>query len=159
MRTAAGETEAQRALRDCSKAVVGESQHIRFWWREFNAIECLLYKRFSASHKELMSPWRDLVPFYRRRDARIGILKSVTEFRACLKTNLSKDLFDQFPLSTEVPHSPPSGSAEGWQLQPGSVEQDSIYTEADGKCPCCIQPLANFLGKCQFVVDTGILAW
>ena len=61
----------------------------------------LIYKRFSASHKELMSPWRDLVPFYRRRDARIGILKSVTEFRACLKTNLSKDLFNQFPLSTE----------------------------------------------------------
>ena len=30
---------------------------------EFSAIKCFLYKRFSASHKELMSPWRDLVLF------------------------------------------------------------------------------------------------
>ena len=30
---------------------------------EFNAIKNLLYKRFSASHKELMSSRRDLVIF------------------------------------------------------------------------------------------------
>ena len=31
MRTAAQEAASQRALRDCSKAAVGESQYIRFW--------------------------------------------------------------------------------------------------------------------------------
>ena len=30
---------------------------------DFNAIKCLLYKRLSASHEELMSPRRDLVLF------------------------------------------------------------------------------------------------
>ena len=33
MRTAAWEAASQIALRDCSKAAVGESQYIRFWWR------------------------------------------------------------------------------------------------------------------------------
>ena len=46
---------------------------------EFNAIKYLLYERFSASHKELMSPWRDLVLFQIWRDARTGIMKSVPE--------------------------------------------------------------------------------
>ena len=31
MRMAAGEATSQIALRDCSKAAVGESQYIRFW--------------------------------------------------------------------------------------------------------------------------------
>jgi len=31
MRTAAQEAASQRALRDCSKAAVGEGQYIRFW--------------------------------------------------------------------------------------------------------------------------------
>ena len=30
---------------------------------EFNAIKHLFYKRFSAGHEELMSPWRELVIF------------------------------------------------------------------------------------------------
>ena len=34
MRTAAQEAASQIALRDCSKVSVGESQYIRFWWRE-----------------------------------------------------------------------------------------------------------------------------
>ena len=33
MRTAAWEAASQIALRDCSKAAVGENQCIRFWWR------------------------------------------------------------------------------------------------------------------------------
>ena len=33
MRTAAWETASQRALRDGSRAAVGEGQHVRFWWR------------------------------------------------------------------------------------------------------------------------------
>ena len=41
----------------------GRSIYKIFEKGEFNAIKCLLYKRFSASHKELMSPWRDLVIF------------------------------------------------------------------------------------------------
>ena len=46
---------------------------------DFSAIKCLLYKRLSASHRELMSPWRDLVLFWIRGDAKIGIMKSVPE--------------------------------------------------------------------------------
>ena len=33
IRTAAQEAASQRALRDCSKAAVGERQYIMFWWR------------------------------------------------------------------------------------------------------------------------------
>ena len=48
--------------------------------REFSAIKCLFYERFSASHKELMSPWRGFSAFLdMRRDARIWIVKSVPE--------------------------------------------------------------------------------
>ena len=32
-RTAAWEAASQIALRDCSKAAVGESQYMKFWWR------------------------------------------------------------------------------------------------------------------------------
>ena len=46
---------------------------------EFSVIKHLLNKTFSARQEELMSPRRDLMIFYLRRDARIGIIKSVTE--------------------------------------------------------------------------------
>jgi len=62
MRTAAQEAASQIALRDCSKAAVGESQYIRFWRRgDFNIMKYPIYKRFFVSHEGLMSPWRDLV--------------------------------------------------------------------------------------------------
>ena len=41
----------------------GRSIYKVFEKEEFKAVKCLLYKRFSASHKELMSPRRDLVIF------------------------------------------------------------------------------------------------
>ena len=41
----------------------GRSIYKVFEKGEFKAIKCLLYKRFSASHKELMSSRRDLVIF------------------------------------------------------------------------------------------------
>ena len=55
LRTAAWETAPLIVLRDCCKEVVGEGQYIRFLKGKFNAIKCLLYKRLSASHKELSS--------------------------------------------------------------------------------------------------------
>ena len=41
----------------------GEGKYMILMQGEFSAIRCLLSKRFSASHKELMSPRRDLVLF------------------------------------------------------------------------------------------------
>ena len=60
VRTAAWETAPQIAWRNCTKKTVGGGQYI--WLlvkREFNAIKHLSYKRFSASHEEVMSPVRD----------------------------------------------------------------------------------------------------
>ena len=55
MRTAAPETAAQPALRNCSKVVVGErSMYMILVKGEFSAIKCLFYKWFSASYEELM---------------------------------------------------------------------------------------------------------
>ena len=57
MRTAAGETAPQVALRDCSKEAVGEGRYYKILGKkEFNAVKHLLDKMFSASHEELMSP-------------------------------------------------------------------------------------------------------
>ena len=43
MRPAAQEAALQLVLRDCSKEVVGEGQHVRFWGKEeFRAINCWL---------------------------------------------------------------------------------------------------------------------
>ena len=63
---------------------------------ELNAIKRLLYKNFSASHEELMSPQRDSVCFNIWGDARIRITKSVPE-----NIYPSEDVFHQFPWSTE----------------------------------------------------------
>ena len=71
MRTVAWETAPQIALRDCSKEAVGEGQYMIFMKGEFSAIRHLLYKRFSASHLELMSSWRDLVLFWMWGEAKI----------------------------------------------------------------------------------------
>ena len=64
MRTVAWKTAPQIALRNCSKEVVGKrSIYVILVKGEFTVIKQLSYKRFSASHKELMSPGRDLVLF------------------------------------------------------------------------------------------------
>ena len=36
-----------------------------------------------------------------------------------------------------------------------AIRGASVSTEADGKCPCCLVA-GSALGKCQFVVDTGM---
>ena len=63
MKTSARETVPQIALRAFPKEAVGEGQCKILVKGEVNEMKHLLYKRFSASHKELMSPWRDLVIF------------------------------------------------------------------------------------------------
>ena len=55
MRTAAGETEAQIALRDCSKEVAGESQYLRFWWRG-NSMQSSAY--FTKDFLLVTRSWR-----------------------------------------------------------------------------------------------------
>ena len=60
MRIVASRTIPQIALSDWSKELVEEGNKILVKG-EFNAIKHSFYKRFSASHKELMSPRRDLV--------------------------------------------------------------------------------------------------
>ena len=62
MRTAAQKVASQISLRDCSKAPVGGSQYIRFWWRRSSVPWSTQFaKGFFVSHESLMSPWRDLV--------------------------------------------------------------------------------------------------
>ena len=46
MRNATWEAASQIALRDCSKAAVGESQYIKFGEGEFNTMKHSFYKRF-----------------------------------------------------------------------------------------------------------------
>ena len=58
MRTATRETAPQIILRNCSKEVVGEDQESRYKIlvkAKFSAIKRLFYKRFCASHEELLS--------------------------------------------------------------------------------------------------------
>ena len=55
MRTAAQEAASQIALRDYSKAAVGESQQ-GFSEGEFNVMKHSFYKKFFVSHENLMSP-------------------------------------------------------------------------------------------------------
>ena len=63
MRTAVSETAPQIAQRLLQKHTGGRSIYKISVKGELNAIKYLLYKRFSASHEELMSPRRDLVIF------------------------------------------------------------------------------------------------
>ena len=63
MRTAAQEAASQIALRDCSKAALGESQYKVLVKEGFNTMKHSSYKRFSAGHEELISPLRDLELF------------------------------------------------------------------------------------------------
>ena len=61
MRIAAQETAPQRALMNCSEEVGGKVNICDFGEGEVHAIKHLSYKRFSASHVELKSPWRHSV--------------------------------------------------------------------------------------------------
>ena len=56
MRTAAWETAPQTALRNRAEEAVGEVNGYDVGEGEFSVIRSLFHKRFSASHKELMSP-------------------------------------------------------------------------------------------------------
>ena len=57
MRIAAQEAASQIALRDCSKEVSrGRSIYKVLVKGEFNTIKHSFYKRFFASHEDLMSP-------------------------------------------------------------------------------------------------------
>ena len=65
MRIAAREAASQIAVRDCSKAAVGERQYKVLVKGEFNTISTEPQKGFTkgffVSHEALMSPRRDLV--------------------------------------------------------------------------------------------------
>ena len=56
MRTGAQETAPQITERLLHRGSGGRSIYKILVKGEFSAIKCLLYKRFSASHEELMSP-------------------------------------------------------------------------------------------------------
>ena len=111
--------------------------------RGFNAIKCLLYKRFSASHEDLMSSWKDLVFFEVWRDAKIGIIKSVPE-NIYLKTCTTR-----FPGAQSA--SLHLNSLRACWRSTAAVARVSISAEADGKCLCC-SGAGNTLGKWHFVV-------
>ena len=63
---------------------------------------------------------------------------------------ISKDMFHKIPWRTECLTSP--GIPSGVLRSTATATQDSVSTEADGKCPYC-SGAGNTLGKCQFVVD------
>ena len=64
MRTEAREAVPQIALKDCcEEGVEGRSIHKTLVKREFSTIKHSFYKRFLASHEDLMSPCRDLILF------------------------------------------------------------------------------------------------
>ena len=63
MKTAAPETVSQIAEKLPQIGSKRSSMYMILVKGEFSAIQCLLYKRFSASHEEVMSPWWDLVLF------------------------------------------------------------------------------------------------
>ena len=148
MRTAVWEAASQIALRDCSKVPVGESQYIRFSWKGNSIPWRTFYKRFFASHEDLMSPWRDLVLLYIWEDARIEIIKSVPK-----NIQLSKDLSHQIPWSTEC--LTPPWSLRGCWRSIAVAARGSISAEADGKGLWC-SVIGNSLGKCHFVVDISV---
>ena len=79
MRAAAQETAPHIGLRLIQRGSGERAIYKILVKRGFNAIKCLLYKRFSASHEDLTSSWKDLVFFEVWRDAKIVIMKSVSE--------------------------------------------------------------------------------
>ena len=56
MRTAAREAASQRALKDCSKAAVGEGQYTGFGEGGVQYHEALILPKVFVSHEDLMSP-------------------------------------------------------------------------------------------------------
>ena len=56
MRTAAWEAASQIALKDCSKAAVGESRYISFGEGGVQYHEALNLQKVFVSHEDLMSP-------------------------------------------------------------------------------------------------------
>ena len=56
MRTAAWEAASQMALRDCSKAAVGEVNTYGFGEGGVNTMKHSFYKSFFVIHEDLMSP-------------------------------------------------------------------------------------------------------
>ena len=68
MTTVAQETAPQTALKNCSKEVGGRSTYTILVKGEFSAIKPLLYKRFSASHKELIKGYSNFLDMRRCKD-------------------------------------------------------------------------------------------
>ena len=122
---------------------------------EFNANKGFLYKRFSASYEELMSPWRDLMLFYIWRDAKIRIIKSVPK-------NMYLRPVPWASLEHRVPPSPPWIPLRGYWRSATAARVQSLQRQMVNDL--VVQSLPNALGKCQFVVDNvhlckGILSW
>ena len=83
--------------------------------------------------------------FSRWRHERIGIMKSVSEI-----IQLSKRPVPPDSLEHREPHSTQNSLRECWRST-AAAAQDSIFTEADGKCPpcgCC----CSVAGKCPWQV-------
>ena len=116
--------------------------------REFSAIKCLFYKRFFASHKELMSPWRGFSAFLGMRrckdlDHEVSSWRYLIVWRSVTPGSLEH----------RVPHSPPwvlLSGAEG--QQPQQHRGQSLQRQVAKAL--VVQLLADVLGKCQYVADT-----
>ena len=125
---------------------------------EFSAIKGFLYKRFSASYEELMSPWRDLMLFYIWRDAKISIIRSVPK-------NIYLRPVPWASREHRVPPSPPWIPLRGcWRSATAARVQSLQKQVVNDLVVVDVQSLANVLGKWQFVVDNvhlckGILSW
>ena len=111
--------------------------------KEFNAVKHLLYKRFSASHEELMSPWRDLVFLNRKRCKYRG--HEISSWKLWRPS-------PAVSLEHTVPHSPPWIPIRAF-WKSAAAAQDSVSSEADDRCSCC----HSVTGKCS--LQGPICSW
>jgi len=146
MRTAAQETSPHMALRDCSKEAVGKGQCIRFWWR--------------GSSKQSNTCFTKVIWQSRGADVTMKGSNAFLDKRGCQdwdheilywKYLTSKDLFHQFPWTTEclTLHPKLPSGVVGQQLQQYRHMANALVVGG-------VQLLANALGKCQFVVDRQV---
>ena len=137
-----GDSTSDDSERLLQRGSGGRSIYKVFEKEEFKAVKCLLYKRFSASHKELMSPRRDFVDFLDMRrckdwDHEISSRKYLT---ICFPSTECLALRPESPGGSKVSRR----SSTGLSLCRGRW-----------KCPCCCSASGNNLGKHPFVADSS----
>ena len=144
MRTAVQETAPHTALRNCSKEVERwKVNTCDFGEEEVHAINLLPYKRFSASHKELMPPWRCSAFLDMKRGKDWAHKISSWKY-------LSKDLSRQFSWSTKCLIPALHTELLSWRVEGQQLQQCRVQSPQ--------RQMTTALGKCLSVVDRDFLS-